>query len=57
MPMPLPPPVAPPSAAVMEGRATPGDVTNEMRRLIGALGEHLSLIGNQVAEMEPRRAR
>ncbi|KAI1253360.1 hypothetical protein MGN70_005568 [Eutypa lata] len=49
------PPVAPPSAAVMEGRASPGDVTNEMRRLIGSLNEHLSFMGNQVAEMEPRR--
>lgn len=49
------PPVAPPSAAVMEGRASPGDVTNEMRRLIGSLNEHLAFMGNQVAEMEPRR--
>ncbi len=51
------PPVAPPSASVLEARATSGDVTNEMRRLIGTLGEHLSLIGNQVAGMEPRRGR
>ncbi|KAK7747749.1 hypothetical protein SLS62_008893 [Diatrype stigma] len=49
------PPVAPPSAAVMEGRASPGEVTNEMRRLIGSLNEHLAFMGNQVAEMEPRR--
>ncbi|KAI2463614.1 kinase-like protein [Annulohypoxylon bovei var. microspora] len=50
------PTIPPPSGAVMEARATPGDVANEMRRLIGSLGEHLSIIGEQVATMEPRRA-
>ncbi|KAK7951330.1 uncharacterized protein PG986_007058 [Apiospora aurea] len=48
--------VAPPSASVMEARATAGDVTDEMRRLIGSLSEHLTLIGNQVGGMEPRRS-
>ncbi|RYP19107.1 hypothetical protein DL765_003523 [Monosporascus sp. GIB2] len=51
----LPPMVTPPSASVMEGRAAPGDVADEMRRLVGSLREHLSLIGNQVADMNPRR--
>ncbi|ORY57470.1 kinase-like domain-containing protein [Pseudomassariella vexata] len=50
------PPVAPPSASVMEARATARDVTNEMRRLIRSLSEHLTIIGSQVGEMEPRRA-
>ncbi|KAI0841872.1 kinase-like protein [Hypoxylon sp. FL0890] len=50
------PPIPPPSSSVMEARATAGDVANEMRRLIGSLGEHLSIIGEQVAGMEPRRA-
>ncbi|KAL7629106.1 hypothetical protein AAE478_000625 [Parahypoxylon ruwenzoriense] len=50
------PPVASPSSSVMEARATSGDVANEMRRLIGSLGEHLSFIGERVAGMEPRRA-
>ncbi|KAI1759050.1 kinase-like protein [Hypoxylon sp. FL1150] len=50
------PPAAPPSSSVMEARATSGDVANEMRRLIGSLGEHLAIIGEQVAGMEPRRA-
>ncbi|OTB03789.1 hypothetical protein M426DRAFT_12291 [Hypoxylon sp. CI-4A] len=50
------PPMAPPSGSVMEARATAGDVANEMRRLIGSLGEHLAVIGEQVAGMEPRRA-
>ncbi|KAK8138512.1 serine/threonine-protein kinase nak1 [Apiospora sp. TS-2023a] len=48
--------VAPPSASVMEARAMAGDVTDEMRRLIGSLSEHLTLIGNQVGGMEPKRA-
>ncbi|KXJ96035.1 kinase-like domain-containing protein [Microdochium bolleyi] len=51
------PAVAPPSASVLEARATQGDVANEMRRLIGSLKEHLSLVGEQVAAMEPRRYR
>ncbi|KAI1779560.1 kinase-like protein [Hypoxylon cercidicola] len=50
------PPAAPPSSSVMEARATAGDVTNEMRRLIGTLGEHLAILGEQVAGLEPRRA-
>ncbi|KAI1207994.1 kinase-like protein [Annulohypoxylon truncatum] len=50
------PPIPPPSGSVMEARATAGDVANEMRRLIGSLGDHLSIIGEQVATMEPRRA-
>ncbi|KAI5866551.1 kinase-like protein [Durotheca rogersii] len=50
------PPVAPLSSSVMEARATAGDVANEMRRLIGTLGDHLSFIGERVARMEPRRA-
>ncbi|RWA14634.1 hypothetical protein EKO27_g455 [Xylaria grammica] len=48
--------VEPPALHVLEGRASGMDVAEEMRRLIGSLGEHLSLIGEQVAEMEPRRA-
>ncbi|KAI1335615.1 putative serine/threonine protein kinase [Xylariaceae sp. FL0016] len=51
------PPVSPPSLHVMEGRASSEDVTEEMRRLIGSLGDHLSIIGEQVMDMEPRRAR
>lgn len=50
------PPVAPPASSVMESRATAGDVANEMRRMIGSLGDHLAIIGEQVAGMEPRRA-
>ncbi|KAI1143222.1 kinase-like protein [Hypoxylon sp. FL0543] len=50
------PPIPPPSSSVMEARATAGDVANEMRRLIGSLSDHLSIIGEQVAGMEPRRA-
>ncbi|KAI0135325.1 kinase-like protein [Daldinia grandis] len=50
------PSIAPPSSSVVEARATAGDVANEMRRLIGSLNEHLSIIGEQVAGMEPRRA-
>jgi serine/threonine protein kinase len=49
-------PVNPPSTAVMEARALPGDIRDEMQRLIGSLSEHLTVIGNQVAAMEPRRA-
>ncbi|KAI2606685.1 kinase-like protein [Hypoxylon sp. NC1633] len=50
------PPIPPPSSGVMEARATAGDVANEMRRLVGSLGEHLSIIRDQVEHMEPRRA-
>ncbi|KAI1461596.1 kinase-like protein [Annulohypoxylon moriforme] len=50
------PPIPPPSHSVMEARATSGDVANEMKRLIGSFGDHLSIIGEQVATMEPRRA-
>jgi serine/threonine protein kinase len=50
------PPVEPPSPYVMEGRATPADVTDEMRRLVTSLSEHLSVLGAQVAELEPRRS-
>lgn len=48
--------IAPPSASVMEARASAREVSDEMRRLIGSLGEHLTLIGSQVQMMEPRRA-
>ncbi|KAH8165178.1 hypothetical protein CIB48_g3068 [Xylaria polymorpha] len=48
--------VEPPTLHVLEGRASGPEVAEEMRRLIGGLREHLSLIGDQVAEMEPRRA-
>ena len=48
--------VEPPALHVLEGRASGAEVAEEMRRLIGSLGEHLSRIGEQVAEMEPRRA-
>ncbi|KAI1333183.1 putative serine/threonine protein kinase [Xylariaceae sp. FL0255] len=47
--------VEPPAPHVLEGRASPAEVAEEMRRLIGSLGEHLSLIGQQVSDMEPRR--
>ncbi|CAJ2501232.1 Uu.00g040850.m01.CDS01 [Anthostomella pinea] len=50
------PHVAPPASHVLEARASGQEVADEMRRLIGSLGEHLALIGEQVAEMEPRRA-
>ncbi|KAI1384925.1 kinase-like protein [Hypoxylon trugodes] len=50
------PPVPFPANNVVEARATAGDVANEMRRLIGSLGDHLAIIGEQVAGMEPRRA-
>ncbi|KAI8635470.1 putative serine/threonine protein kinase [Xylariaceae sp. FL1651] len=50
------PPVEPPAPHVLEGRASSAEVAEEMRRLIGSLGEHLSLMGAQVADMEPRRA-
>ncbi|KAI1502434.1 kinase-like domain-containing protein [Biscogniauxia marginata] len=50
------PPVAPPSSYVMEARANNAEVADEMRRLIGSLSDHLSFIGEQVADMEPRRA-
>ncbi|KAI0974307.1 putative serine/threonine protein kinase [Xylaria arbuscula] len=48
--------VEPPALHVLEGRASGAEVAEEMRRLIGSLGEHLSIIGEQVSEMEPRRA-
>ncbi|KAI2636116.1 putative serine/threonine protein kinase [Xylaria nigripes] len=48
--------VDPPRPHVLEGRASRAEVAEEMRRLIASLGQHLSLIGQQVAEMEPRRA-
>ncbi|GAP87320.1 putative protein kinase-like domain [Rosellinia necatrix] len=48
--------VEPPALHVLEGRASGPEVAEEMRRLIRNLGDHLSLIGDQVAEMEPRRA-
>jgi len=48
--------VEPPAAHVLEGRASGAEVAEEMRRLVASLGDHLSLIGEQVAEMEPRRA-
>ncbi|KAI1470065.1 kinase-like protein [Daldinia caldariorum] len=50
------PSIAPPSSSVVEARATAGDVANEMRRLVASLHEHLSIIGEQVGSMEPRRA-
>ncbi|KAI0404831.1 putative serine/threonine protein kinase [Xylaria palmicola] len=48
--------VEPPAVHVLEGRASGAEVAEEMRKLVGGLKEHLSLIGDQVAEMEPRRA-
>ncbi|KAI1813006.1 putative serine/threonine protein kinase [Poronia punctata] len=45
-----------PALHVLEGRATGAEVAEELKRLVGSLGEHLSLIGEHVAEMEPRRA-
>ncbi|KAI0483173.1 kinase-like protein [Xylariaceae sp. FL0804] len=51
------PPVSPPSAHALEGRASSAEVAEEVRRLIGSLGDHLSVIGEQVAGMEPRRGR
>ncbi|KAI0194568.1 putative serine/threonine protein kinase [Astrocystis sublimbata] len=48
--------VEPPAMHVLEGRASGADVAEEMRRLIGSLREHLSVVGDQVAELEPRRA-
>ncbi|KAI0515212.1 putative serine/threonine protein kinase [Xylaria bambusicola] len=48
--------VEPPALHVLEGRASGAEVAEEMRRLIGSLGEHLSMIGEQVAEMDARRA-
>ncbi|KAI1166842.1 putative serine/threonine protein kinase [Nemania serpens] len=47
--------VEPPALHVLEGRASGAEVAEEMRRLIGSLGDHLSLIGAQVSGMEPRR--
>jgi tRNA A-37 threonylcarbamoyl transferase component Bud32 len=48
--------VEPPASHVLEGRASGAEVADEMRRLVGSLGEHLLLMGEQVTEMEPRRA-
>ncbi|KAI0394833.1 putative serine/threonine protein kinase [Xylariaceae sp. FL0594] len=49
--------VDPPAPHILEGRASSSaEVADEMRRLVASLGEHLTLIGEQVAEMEPRRA-
>ncbi|KAI1436787.1 putative serine/threonine protein kinase [Xylaria sp. CBS 124048] len=48
--------VAPPSVHVLEGKASGADIVEEMKRLVGSLGQHLSLISEQVSEMEPRRA-
>ncbi|KAI1178780.1 putative serine/threonine protein kinase [Nemania sp. FL0916] len=48
--------VEPPASHVLEGRASGAEVADQMRRLIGSLGEHLSVIGGQVSAMEPRRA-
>lgn len=48
--------VDPPAPHVLEGRASVSEVAEEMRRLIRNFGDHLSMIGDQVAEMEPRRA-
>ncbi|KAI0553714.1 putative serine/threonine protein kinase [Xylaria curta] len=48
--------VEPPALHVLEGRASGPEVAEEMKRLIGSLREHLSLISDQVEEMEPRRA-
>ncbi|KAH6648612.1 kinase-like domain-containing protein [Truncatella angustata] len=49
-------PVAPPAASIMEGTASTSEVTEEMRRLVSSLSEHLTIIGQQVAELEPRRS-
>ncbi|KAK8109715.1 STE/STE20/YSK protein kinase [Apiospora kogelbergensis] len=48
--------VAPPSAQVMEGRASREAVADEMKRLLGSLSGHLSDVGRQVKQLEPRRA-
>ncbi|KAI1828626.1 putative serine/threonine protein kinase [Xylaria intraflava] len=48
--------VEPPNSHVLEGRASGSEIVDEMKRLVGSLGQHLSLISEQVAEMEPRRA-
>ncbi|KAI1075728.1 kinase-like protein [Whalleya microplaca] len=50
------PPVDPPSSAAMEARVSSADVADEMRRLIGSLGDHLAHLGRQVEGIEPRRA-
>ncbi|KAI1264283.1 putative serine/threonine protein kinase [Xylariaceae sp. FL1019] len=50
------PPVQPPAAHVLEGRASSAEVAEEMRRLVSSLGDHLAIIGEQVADMETRRA-
>ncbi|KAK8074132.1 serine/threonine-protein kinase nak1 [Apiospora phragmitis] len=48
--------VDPPSQQVMEGRATQRAVADEMKRLLGSLSGHLSDVGKQVQQLEPRRA-
>ncbi|KAK6857148.1 Serine/threonine-protein kinase nak1 [Apiospora arundinis] len=48
--------VQPPSAQVMEGRASREAVAEEMKRLLGSLSGHLSDVGRQVKQLEPRRA-
>lgn len=48
-------PVVLPAANIMEGTATTFEVTEEMRRLVSSLSEHLTIIGQQVGELEPRR--
>ncbi|KAK6087340.1 serine threonine-protein kinase nak1 [Seiridium cupressi] len=50
------PPVAPPAASIMEGTAPAFDVKEEMRRLVTTLSDHLNFMGEQVGELEPRRA-
>ncbi|KAI4598448.1 hypothetical protein KJ359_002858 [Pestalotiopsis sp. 9143b] len=49
-------PVAPPAANIMEGTASTHDVAEEMRRLVASLSDHLTIIGQQVGDLEPRRS-
>ncbi|KAK8068328.1 STE STE20 YSK kinase [Apiospora saccharicola] len=49
-------PPEPPSTHVMEGRASQRAVADEMKRLLGSLSGHLSDVGRQVKQLEPRRA-
>ncbi|KAK7917463.1 kinase-like domain-containing protein [Apiospora marii] len=49
-------PPEPPSVRVMEGRASQRVVADEMKRLLGSLSGHLSDVGKQVKQLEPRRA-
>lgn len=49
-------PPEPPSARVMEGRASQRVVAEEMKRLLGSLSGHLTDVGRQVKQLEPRRA-